>query len=107
MLDVPLVNYMPMEDAIVQRELSLMELNALSEQLIDVSEFQTLTGTELTVYVSQDSQPTEILASVMALSSETIVKDALLNQIQYGATEYADATTDLLMSMVSAHMLRL
>lgn len=88
---------MPMEDASALTEPSLMELNALSELLIDAFLFQIPTGTELIVFASQDSQLTETHASVTVSSLEITVKDALQNPTQSGQTVSADATTDSLM----------
>jgi hypothetical protein len=98
--DAPPVNFMPTEVATAQMEPFSMELNAQSEQPTDVSEFQTPTGTELTVSASQVSQPTEIHASVMDSLWEIIVKDVPPSQTLSGPAEYADATTDMPMLTV-------
>jgi hypothetical protein len=91
-LDVLLDNFTPTEDATAQTEPSSMELNALLELLIDVSAFQTLTGTEPTAFASQATQPTETHATAMVSSSETSVKDVPPSQTQSGPTESVNAT---------------
>ena len=88
------------EDVSARLVLSLMELNAQSNLLIDVLEFPTLTGTVLTVSASQDSRPVEIHASVMVSSLEIIVKDAPQDPTLSGPMESASATTALSASTV-------
>lgn len=88
------------EDVFVQLVLSLMELNAQSNLLIDVLEFLTLTGTVLIVSASQDSRPVEIHASVMVSSLEIIVKDAPQDPTLSGPMESASVTTALSASTV-------
>lgn len=104
-LNVPLDNFMPTEDATVQMEPSSMESNVPLRLPINVSESQTPTGTELTVSASQDSQPTETHAIVMVSSWETIVKDAPQSQTQSGAAESVNVTLDMPMSTVFVRLL--
>ncbi len=77
-----------------------MEFNVLSRLLINVLQFQTLTGMELTVFVSQDSQQLEIHAIVMASLWATIVKDVPQSQTQSSKTEFVNVTTVMLILMV-------
>ncbi len=91
---------MQMVDVTVQKVLSSMEFNVLSRLLINVLQFQTLTGMELTVFVSQDSQLLEIHAIVMASLWATIVKDVPQSQTQSSKTEFVNVTTVMLILMV-------
>jgi hypothetical protein len=100
--DVPLDNFMPMEDATAQMELSSMELNVPSEPSINVSAFQTPTGTELIVFVSQAFQPVEIHVIVTVLLLETSAKDAPQSQTPSGPMESVNVTMDTPKLMVSA-----
>lgn len=100
MSDVLLVNFMPTVDATAQMDFSSTEPLVLSRLSINVSEFQTPTGTELTVSASQDSALPEIHATVKESSLETIVKDVPPSQTQSGETESVNVTMDMLMLMV-------
>ncbi len=94
--DVELVNFMPMEAAIVQLEHSLMESNVLLRLSINVLELPILTGMELTVFASQVSQLLETHAIVMVSLWVTIVKDAPPNQTQSSPMESVNVTTAML-----------
>jgi hypothetical protein len=103
-LDVHLDNNMQLEDVSVHKVLSLMESNVLLEPLIDVFLLLILTGMELTVFVSQDFLQATISVSVKASLSVIIVKDVLLNQIQFSEKEFVNVTMDSQMLMVSVHL---
>ena len=98
--DVLLANCMPTVDATAQKDFSSMESNVSSKQSTNVFQFQTPTGTELTVFVSPDSQQLEIHAIVKELLLETIVKDVLLSQTQSGEMESVNVTMVMLMLTV-------
>lgn len=102
--DALLDNNMQSEDASVHKELSLMESNVLLEPLIDVFLLLIPTGMELTVFASQDLLQATINASVKVLLLEIIVKDVLLNQIQFSETEFVNVIMDSLMLMVPVHL---
>jgi len=76
----------------------------LLEPLIDVFLLLILTGMELTVFVSQDFLQATISVSVKASLSVIIVKDVLLNQIQFSEKEFVNVTMDSQMLMVSVHL---
>lgn len=98
--DAPLVNFTPTEVATAQTDSSSMEPPVLSRLLINVSPFQTRTGTELTASASQDSALPETHATAMVSSWVTTAKDAPQSQTQSGRAESANATPDLPMSTV-------
>ena len=101
--DVPQVNSTLLEVAIAQSELSSMEPNVPLCQLTNVLESQAQTGTELIVFVSQDSQQLEAHAIVMVSSLVTIVKDVQQNQTLSSPTVSVNVTMVMLMLMELVH----
>lgn len=101
--DVPQVNSTLLEVAIAQSELSSMEPNVPLCQLTNVLESQAQTGTELTVFVSQDSQQLEAHAIVMVSSLVTIVKDVQPNQTLSSPMVSANVTMVMLMLTELVH----
>jgi len=71
--------------------------------LTDVLEFQTPTGTELIVFVSQVSQLLETHATALVSLWVIIVKDVPQSQTQFSQTVFVNVTTDMLMLTVLVH----
>ena len=91
--DAQLANFMQLTAATAHKERSLTELNVQSEQVTDASVFPIPTGTELTAFASQVSQPAVTHVSVTVLSLATTANDAPPNPTQSGPMASANATT--------------
>lgn len=102
-LDVPQVNFTLLEVATALKELSLMESNVHHCLLTNVLEFQTPTGMELIVSVSQDSQPLETHVIALVSSWVIIAKDVPQNQTQFSPMVFANVTMVMLMLTELVH----